>query len=476
LAGDHKQQPSLLLNIFQRKSAHLIALGILAAGLYAKTLDFDFILTWDDQVYVVNNPDLQDLSWNGIRSLATKTYIGNYLPVQMLSYVIDRIIGGMSPGVFHLLNSLLHVANVLLCYLLLRRLVSTVWICVAVTAIFAVHPVNVEAVAWISQRKTVLSSLLFFGTVLTYLRWRDSGSRTTYLAAVFFFLLSVFTKTSVILLPAILALHSHFWFREDRRLNSLFSFMLISIAGAGGTVLASSGSAILAGTMNAEALLGGIYPTMVPIYWKYVGLLLFPHQQSAFYDTTVYRSFVDPAVAFSLLAWVALLWWVFRRGSNQVRFWSAWAILCFLPMSNVIPFQVFYADRFLYLSLIGFFTALFTCFGEVLEQAGSRLRGRLRFQKAIAAGAIVLVTFPFAAVSWHRLDVWRNEVTLWEDTVLKSPGLPNPQLYLALAYLRRGRLQEAERWYVSAAQLQPTPEAFSRIRYVRELIRMQQSP
>jgi tetratricopeptide (TPR) repeat protein len=130
----------------------------------------------------------------------------------------------------------------------------------------------------------------------------------------------------------------------------------------------------------------------------------------------------------------------------------------------------------LYLSVIGFFTALLTCFGEGLEQAGSRLRGRLRFQKAIAAGAIVLVTFPFAAVSWHRLDVWRNEVTLWEDTVLKSPGLPNPQLYLALAYLRRGRLQEAERWYVSAAQLQPTPEAFSRIRYVRELIRMQQSP
>jgi hypothetical protein len=168
----------------------------------------------------------------------------------------------------------------------------------------------------------------------------------------------------------------------------------------------------------------------------------------------------------ALVGWVVVFALVLRRGNPQVRFWFLWFWIWLLPVSNLIPGLVYYADRYLYLPGIGAYV--------LLGMAGSRLvRSNLVARlcaarcRSLLASAAVLLTVAYAGVAYVRMDVWRDELIFWEDAVEKSPGMYKTRLNLGVAYETSGRLVEAEREYLAAERIFANPKVRENIQMLR---------
>ncbi|MFC1591928.1 tetratricopeptide repeat protein [Thermodesulfobacteriota bacterium] len=209
---------------------------------------------------------------------------------------------------------------------------------------------------------------------------------------------------------------------------------------------------------------------MLTVFWKYVGLIIWPLNLSAVYDTTVYRSFLELPVLISLAGWLlpaALLFW---KGSDQVRFWLCWFWLCLLPVSNIVPLTVYYADRYMYMPAVACFavTALF------VEQLITRGQQRQwNWVKSVLYGTTGIALCFYAVITYQRCGVWQNDLALWQDTVQKSPKMHTPHLNLGAAYERREMFTEAKREYYTAFRLDPQGKAAHNLQVLEMKIRLQ---
>src|SRR5207247_7552376 len=147
-----------------------VALGLAVASCYLPALDAEFI-TWDDTTYVTANPHLRGLSWSTTAWAFTTFYTGNWHPLTWLSLALDYQMYGLHPRGYHFTSLLLHVANTLLVFLVLHRLTGALWRSTAVAALFGLHPLHVESVAWVAERKDVLSALFWLLTIAAYMRY-----------------------------------------------------------------------------------------------------------------------------------------------------------------------------------------------------------------------------------------------------------------------------------------------------------------
>src|SRR5574340_488152 len=138
--------------------------------LYAKSIGFDFIPSWDDDAYVINNLLVQSFSAANLKAIFTEPFLSNYAPVHLLSYSADYFFWGLNPAGYHLMNLVLHAANVLLAFAVIKRISRRNDVAVISSILFAIHPINVENVAWVSERKTLLSAFFTFLALLSYLK------------------------------------------------------------------------------------------------------------------------------------------------------------------------------------------------------------------------------------------------------------------------------------------------------------------
>src|SRR3954471_1550085 len=196
----------------------LLALGTL--GLYGRVVHAGF-LRYDDDRYVVENPYVRSgLHWNTVRWAFTTFEQANWHPLTWLSHALDAQLFGLNPAAHHAVNLLLHSASVLLLFLLLQWLTGYTWRSFAVAVVFAVHPVNVESVAWIAERKNVLCMFFFLLTLLAYGRYIRRPNLARYLAVLFGFAMALMSKPIAITLPFVLFLLDY-W--PLRRLGSRFN-------------------------------------------------------------------------------------------------------------------------------------------------------------------------------------------------------------------------------------------------------------
>ena len=328
--------------------------------------------------------------------------------------------------------------------------------------LFAVHPINVENVAWVSERKTLLTAFFSFLAILSYLSFRDGRGWLHYALSFVFFLIALLSKPLTVTLPLALIAYELFIKRERRGWVKPVPLFLLSLLGAGMAFWAHlSHKSIEGGSLTVDVLFGTVYPTMVPVYWKYIRLILWPFNLSGFYDTTLFGSFFEPVVATALIAWVVLTIAVLWKGTGQMRFWYLRFWIWLMPVANIIPIPVYYADRYMYIPAI----ALFVLFGS----AFSYLKG-LKSAREIAFAAFAVVFLFYGAVAFDRVGVWRDELSFWQDTARKSPGQDKAQLNLGYAYEMAGRFEEAEKAYEAAARIYPSQEAVSNLDMVREKI------
>ncbi len=404
--------------------------GILALTflVYVPSLGNDFV-NWDDPIYVADNPLVVHPD---IRAVLTTPVGGNYHPLTIWSLALNYRLSALNPLSYHWLNLLLHLANTFLVFVFVRKLArGRFWTTVVTALYFGIHPMHVESVAWIAERKDVLYAFFYLLSLIAYLRYLD-GRRIAWLgAALAGFVLSAASKPAAVVLPVTLIAIDYFRRRRfDLRLFvEKTPFLVVSLLTGLLALQAQKATGAMSDLRPWSALqkvLVGCYGTL-----QYVLKLFVPVRLSAIYPhPNVAGTGLGPeyylGLGFVVLVLPALVY-LLRR--NRAALFG----LAFFFINIVLVLQFFrvggalMADRYTYLPYIGLFFALGWWLDERRE-AGTAVSSA----KPVLAGILILLAPLSAVQTWRRCEVWRNGGTLWNDTIRKYPH----QIYDA--YLNRG--------------------------------------
>jgi protein O-mannosyl-transferase len=426
----------------------LLVLAVVAV--YGRILGHDFIFNWDDNRYVFDNPAIKGLSWPHLRQVFTSCYVGNYAPVQMLSYMLDHVLWGLRPGGYLLSNILLHALNGIVFYRLLLRLHADRCLALYAALIFLLHPVQVESVAWVSQRKNLLAMFFFLLAWTGYCGFRSAekgkggGSYAASLAA---FVSALLAKSAAVILPPLLLLYDLCFPMGERRLRLRDKVPYLAAAAIVGLLAIYTQSTDFGGgraPFHGGTPLATFY-SMLPVFCRYLTMLVWPFSLSAVYAPPLHKT-LDPlvigaALLLALLSW--LLWRLWQR-DRRLGFWGIFFFVALLPVAQIVPLVTMMNDRYLYFPMLG---------AAVLAGAGaSRLRSRWGALSSWVLGVPLLL---LALLSCQRAGVWHDAQTLWRDAVAKSPTASHAWSSLAEVHFRLLQVPEAVQAYEHSLALDP---------------------
>jgi hypothetical protein len=421
--------------------APLVLLLVLTAATFGEVLTHSFLPTWDDTFYITENPAVRGFSLQHVVVAFTTNYHGNYAPVQILSYMLDYAFWGMEPFGFLLTNLVCHAVSGLLLYGLLVRQGFWKWGAFLGSALFLVHPVQVESVAWLSQRKNLLAMLFFLLAFHAWLSYRESTGKPSWVwygASIGALLLSLLSKSVAVVFPVMLvmydALHPPATARHRCHLEKM-PHLLVALAVTVLTVVLQS---MENGGGRAEyppdALI--VLPlTMVTVLAGYLQLLLWPAagRLSTIYTPPFRTSFdADVAVGVAVVVFLTLAGiWLFRR-SRQGFFWYALFFLGLVPVSQIIPLITIMNDRYLYFPMLGIAGFAAWASGEL------RPRYATPVSRSVAVAVVSGVVIALAAASHLRGRLWKDAITLFLDTVPKVENVRQQWFMLADGYRAAG--------------------------------------
>ncbi|HEY8155873.1 MAG TPA: tetratricopeptide repeat protein [Myxococcota bacterium] len=429
----------------------LLAFSVLAV--FGQTLGFGFI-SYDDPEAVVTNPWVErGLGWEGLRWAFTTFFFANWIPLSWLSLMLDAEIAGLDPRMFHLTNLLLHTASTLLLFRLLDRASRDRWKSAWVAALFALHPLHVESVAWVAERKDVLSTLFWFLTMLLWLRWTERPGALRYAAVLLSFGLGLLSKPMLVTLPCVLLLFDY-WPLGRRRERTLLQLVreklpLLALAAASSatTVIAQRAGGAL-GSLDAYPLAARLANAVLS-YALYLKQTLWPIGLAVFYP--------HPGSELPLASWLGAALFlaavsvgiaILGRSRPYLIVGWLWYLGTLVPVIGII--QVGYqarADRYTYLPLVGIFILL--AWG-VPPLFGRRQR---------SAGAVAIASL--AAAGWLaflQCGYWRASIPLFERAIQVTAENAIAQHNLASAYYQRNQPGDRERslvHYSEAIRIDP---------------------
>jgi len=421
----------------------LLALAVLAV--YWPVRHYDFI-DYDDDNYVFDNSAVRaGWSWGGIVWAFVDRQAVNWHPLTWLSHMTDCQWFGLNPGAHHLINVLFHCANSVLLLLLLNTLTGAFWRSAFVAAVFALHPLRVESVAWISERKDVLSGCCFMLTLWMYVLYakarrasgpdRIRGRRGIfYTLSVFFFLLGLLSKPMVVTIPLVLLLLDCWplqrltFFKPNEPLpsgagsispepcRSVFFekwpyFLLSAVFGI--ITLWAQQNALPPQTLNLFPRVEG----MVVAVLSYLEKLLWPRNLSFLYLRPEQFPPAQVLLALLVVSSISALAVLNLRRRTWLAVGWLWFLVMLLPVTVVILSRLFIADRYTYLSGIGFFLMVTWGIGDA---AGALLSRRIRGVLATVSAAVILLIC--SVLTRQQLAYWQNTRTLMEHALKVDPN------------------------------------------------------
>ena len=454
----------------------VLAVGIillLTTIVYANSIRNDFT-NWDDLSLVVENPAIRSLSIDNLIDIFTPKAGKTYQPVRVLSYAIDYYFWRLNPLGYHLGNIALHGFSAVILYLLLGNLLpqmrpessleSNRIIALLASLLFAVHPVNVEAVTWISSRKYGLLALFYFASFYFYIKHSEKGRyhRMYYPLSIVSYILSLLSSPFSVTLPAILFLYDYCRIRDvnlyniiKSRLLSYLPYIVLSISQFiillnSFTTAPGPEPAIKSHEMNNIFY---TFLTMLRVLYDYIKNLLFPFWLNNMYVDHTSTSIFEYKVILPLLVIFLLIGILFFqvRADNKVNlFCLGWFVLTWLPVSNIIPISTKMADRYLYLPAVG----LFLLFSLSVYNTSHRWFSR-KAKQFVTVPVIAFLIFSLSYLSIDRNRVWANSQTLWEDSLRKAPAYWVPHMNLGLTMAQQGKIEEAIFYYRESLRLNP---------------------
>ena len=447
--------------ILSESRVHLllgILLAVFALALFWPATGYDFVKLDDDQYICLNPHVLTGLSMSNVRWAFTTVHEQWWLPLLWISYMVDTELFGTGPFGYHLTNVLLHALNAALLFGLLVRLTGSRWRSFFVAAFFALHPLRVESVAWIAERKDVLSGLFFFLALLAYVRQVERPGWARYGTLVALMLLGLLSKAILVVLPFLLLLLDYWplrragdpWIRgawsKWRPLITekipLFLLSAVFIFINWHTHVAASGA-------HDAGPLGLRLGLIAPDYWAYLGKMFWPAHLSIIYPPDdVVNAMSSAAGAAGLLLLTFLLVRRRKKAPWEIMGWL-WFLLALFPVIRGVRFDatVASADRFVHLPSIGLGIALVWSLAALVEKRPSWKI------PAVALGAALLLAC--AARTALRLPSWKDSLTMFSELVEFAPDNFTANSAYGFALLEKGRAEESLVYFARAAELKP---------------------
>jgi Tfp pilus assembly protein PilF len=430
----------------------VLGLALLAVLIYSQTAGFEFV-NFDDDLYVYSNPTVQG-GLSLANSLRILTGIDPYYwhPLSVLSHALDWEWYGGDAGGHHLTNVALHIVASVLLYLSLKRLTGAVWRSAVVAALFATHPLHVESVAWVSERKDVLCAAFWFLTLWVYAFYSERATLRRYFAVVLCFAGALMAKPMAVTLPFVLLLLDYWPLRrwENTRISRLVGekIPLIALAIADSIVTYRSQTHYGSDELLRDLPVGLRAANAVAAYGVYLLKTIWPHAMSIIYP---YRRDIPwweislSAVLLAGITGIAVGYW--KRFPYVASGWF-WFLGALLPTIGLI--QVGYqpnADRFVYVPHAGLFIAM--VWG--LTDLASRWRVSRTALAVVTAVALSILT----ATAFVQTGYWRDGVTLFQHAVDVTRGNYVAHTLLGYAFQMRGRLGEARTQFAEAVRIDP---------------------
>ncbi|MCP3929552.1 MAG: tetratricopeptide repeat protein [Bacteroidetes bacterium] len=408
---------------------------------------FNGFVNWDDDANLLDNPYLQNFDWESIKGIFSSTVIGNYNPLPIFTFAIEKSIFGLNPAVFHISNLLLHLGCTILAYRILLKLHISPTAAFIGALLFGIHPMRVESVAWVTERKDVLFGIFYLTAILFYIRALKEKSHKKYnWIILILFVLSLFSKIQAVALPlSMLALD--YYFRRPLKWQILIEkipyFILSLIIGALGVYLLGRDGSLEDATNYSffERLLIGAYS-----YCVYLYKLIVPYPLSPMYPYPKVLSWWFYVSVLPVIAIIGGWFWAFRKDWRKLVFGMA-----FFTFNVVFLLQIlgaghgFLADRFTYIPYLGLFFLAGAGY-DYLNDNYSKKR------KLIIIG-ITVYLLSFAMMSWQQCKVWKDGGTLWTHVLKYYPNAVNPWINLGHYYRDTGDFENALAQYTKAIEV-----------------------
>ncbi len=438
-------------------SVFILALLVVIGGIYWQVRSFEF-LNFDDNIYVSQNSFVnQGLTWQGLRWAFSEAHGGHWHPLSWISHMIDCEIFGLNPGAHHLVNVAFHALNALLLFLLVQRFrVLSSAGSFFISLIFALHPLRLESVAWITERKDVLSLFFMLISLHGYI-WYVRATRARcgkYLFSLVALSLALLAKPSAVVLPALFLLLDWWPLKRDfARWGNLLAekipFVLV--------VLGCSFAAVFAQGEGGGLKSLADYPLIPRIatvfagYSIYLGKLFFPTGQGIFYPYQLYQPGVASGAAL-LLILISIFCVSWRKERPYLLFGWGWFLISLVPVIGIV--QVggqSYADRWSYLPHIGLLLSLSLLWQEF---------GFHRFTRWIATTLV----FICGMLTFQQLPHWRSSEAIFRHTLEVAPENFMSEMNLGVALRENGKEQEAHQHFENAVLLRPFyPDALNNL-------------
>jgi tetratricopeptide (TPR) repeat protein len=477
-----------------------VLLVVVVFVVFGQTLRHEFV-NFDDDLYVYQNPVvIKGLTFQGISHVFTHQMCDFYHPFTMMSLMLDAQVYGLNPGGYHLTNVLLHAANAVLLFLVLRRMMrlraeasspqvglrsnksieattpqvglgtdnsvgavatpaGALWPSAFVAAVFALHPLRVESVAWVTERKDMLSGLFFVLTLGAYVRYtRGPFSLVRYLTVIFLFTLGLLSKPTLVTLPFVLLLLDY-WPLDRMALaapRSTFKvwrplimekipLFVLSAASCVTTIFTQQKSLIPAGHLSLFVRLGNAAVS----YITYLGQMIYPADLAVLYPYPEKGlPLAEVTLALALLAGISVGVLVLRRRCPYLVVGWLWYLGMLVPMIGVVHVgSVVRADRFTYLAQLGVYIMLAWAARDlVISWRNSR--------RMVGVGALSVIV-ALMVCTWKQTSYWRNSETLWTHTLACTPENYFAHGDLGVALTEQGRLDEAIEHLQKALEIHP---------------------
>jgi tetratricopeptide (TPR) repeat protein len=407
--------------------------------IYSPALDVERFYSWDDNRYLDENQLIRELSPSGLWDMFSQPYFAAYIPVTLLSYAIDYQLWGLDErGGYMFTNLLLHAANGVMVYWLVWYLQKNRWLALLVALLFIAHPVQVESVAWIGQRKSVLCMFFYLIAWLLHIQSAQRQGRVTWLWVAMgwlAFLLSVLSKPSVVFAPILFMFYDYYWTKikfPSLVLRSL-PYWAIGITGAILIYWAHDEYGGIKSPPGSTPLQS--FGIMSWVFWDYAESLLYPlHLNNMYVYMRADIVVSNPQIWLGIFLLTGMTVYGFldplRRPSGL--FSMVWVGVMMLPVSNIVPIAIQRADRYMYFPSI----VVFMLFGLLLAWVWDRFRQvEVNYVLVgIASAAVVACT----VLTIERTDIWRNEDVLWEDHLKDYPRSETGLLNRGVHFFNQG--------------------------------------
>ena len=419
---------------------------------FGQTLGHPFI-NFDDPEYVYENPEINaGLTAHGVIWAFTHLPSPDWFPLTSISHMLDVQFYGLRAGGHHLTSVLVHTAVVILLFLVLRQMTGTLWRSAFVAAVFAIHPLRVESVAWVAERKDLLSGLFFMLTLGAYVRYVRKRRFGRYVLMAILFTCGLLSKPVFVTVPLMLLLLDY-WplrrFEQQLAIRGLIlekiPLLILSLTVSVATITGQTGEVVSMEPLPFVWRVNNAFVSYVTYIWQMIWparlAIFYPHPQN-------HLTLWEIAVAIALLIAMTVLAFALRKRCPYLIVGWFWYLVMLAPVIGVVQVNLQgHADRYTYLAQIGLYLLV------VWSIADLSLSWPYRRQILSVAASLVIVALAWSA--WIQTAYWRDSESLWTHAIAVTSDNDTAQADLADLLLRRGRVSESVFHSQEALRIRP---------------------